>query len=190
MIVLMFISVMSEHPNDRTFILELYQEFYRLMFSTAGKYSLDYDSCEEVVQESLLKLINKVSLLKELPRTVLASYIVSTTKNTAINYIKNKNRQRAQTSSFEDEIVSSLEAPIPSLDELMQLIESQDRLEAVLEQISEEDRILLEGKYILDYSDEVLAGMLNCKPNSIRMKLTRARRRALKLLVKEGDEIK
>ena len=54
--------------------------------------------------------------------------------------------------------------------------------------MSAEDRALLEGKYILGDSDEMLARTLHCKPSSIRMKLTRARRRALKLLEQEGAD--
>ena len=46
-------------------------------------------------------------------------------------------------------------------------------------------KILLEGKYILGLSDEELAAEFDCSPNSIRMKLTRARRQVIKL-VKEG----
>lgn len=57
-----------------------------------------------------------------------------------------------------------------------------------LGQLSAEDRALLEGKYILGDSDEMLARTLHCKPSSIRMKLTRARRRALKLLEQEGAD--
>ena len=42
-----------------------------------------------------------------------------------------------------------------------------------------EDRFLLEGKYILQCSNEELAAQLNCKPDSIRMKLYRVRKRFL-----------
>lgn len=55
------LSTISENSdsNDRAFISELYQQFYRLMFATARKYCTDADTCEEVVQESLLKLIKR-----------------------------------------------------------------------------------------------------------------------------------
>lgn len=71
----------------------------------------------------------------------------------------------------------------------MEADELREQLAAVLEEISNDDRVLLEGKYILQYSDETLAMVLNCKVSSIRMKLTRARRRALKLIKTEGDGV-
>ena len=49
--------------------------------------------------------------------------------------------------------------------------------------LSENDQLLLEGKYLLGYTDTELASLLKCKVGSIRMKLTRARRKALKLIV-------
>ena len=59
-------------------------------------------------------------------------------------------------------------------------------LQAIWSQLSKEDQLLLEGKYLLEYSDPELAQLLGCQSASVRMKLTRARRRAQKLLKKEG----
>ena len=59
------------------------------------------------------------------------------------------------------------------------LIGDQETLKFLWPRLSEEDRILLEGKYVWGQSDKELAEILHCKPSSIRMKLTRARRRAL-----------
>ena len=68
--------------------------------------------------------------------------------------------------------------PEPSLDERIMLAEQK------------EDRLLLEGKYILGYTDAELADMLGCKKSSVRMKLTRARRRAFQLMTEEeGDKV-
>lgn len=186
---LAMICTMTDNPSDRAFMLELYQQFFRLMFFTVRKCRLQQDACEDVVQESLVKLIQKVSLLREMPQPVLAAYIVSTTRNTAFDYTRRRSRQNARVCSLDDEALSAcLEANSPPLDNQIEAVELRARLSSVLEEISKDDRVLLEGKYILQYSDEVLAEMLNCKANSIRMKLTRARRRALELMKTEGGE--
>lgn len=179
----------DSNPSDRAFILEMYQQFYRLMFSTVRKYCMDSDVCEEVVQESLLKLIQKTDILKCMEQAVLASYIVSTARNTAIDYLKSREKQNAHNSSLEDEAYSDLESPDIPLDELMYFVERKEYLAKVFNQLSAEDRELLEGKYFFDYTDDYLAKLIGCKKNSVRMKLTRARRRVLKLVEKEGDEI-
>ena len=187
---LAMICTMTATQSDRAFMLELYQQFFRLMFSTARKCHLKQDECEEVVQESLVKLIQKVSLIREMPKPVLASYIVSTTRNTAYDYTGRQTKQNAYAGSLDDESFSAcLESDSPPLDNQMEASEQKAQLAAVLDAISRDDRILLEGRYILQYSDEVLSRMLHCKTSSIRMKLTRARRGASKLLGAEGNGV-
>ena len=80
--------------------------------------------------------------------------------------------------------------PEPSLDKRIMLAEQKERLMQIWSSLPEEDRLLLEGKYILGYTDAELADMLGCKKSSVRMKLTRARRRAFQLMTEEeGDKV-
>ena len=80
--------------------------------------------------------------------------------------------------------------PEPSLDERIMLAEQKECLMQIWSSLPEEDRLLLEGKYILGYTDAELADMLGCKKSSVRMKLTRARRRAFQLMTEEeGDKV-
>ena len=187
---LAIICTMTETQSDRTFMLELYQQFFRLMFYTARNCHLQQDACEEVVQDSLVKLIQKIGLLREMPKPVLASYIVSTTRNTAFDYSRRQRKEDACAGSLDDEAFAAcLESQIPPLDNQMETEELRKHLSAVLDEISNDDRVLLEGKYILQYSDATLAMMLHCKTGSIRMKLTRARRNALNLMKAKGDAV-
>lgn len=167
-------------PEDRAFMLDLYEQFERLMFSVARTYGREGDFPEEVVQESLVKLIGKVELLRELSQKSLAAYVAATTRNTAIDYIRARERRNA--ASLDDEAFSEQESPLPPMDELMGDAERGKRLADALGRLAETDRILLEGKYLLEYSDETLAKQLGCRPASVRAKLTRARRRAFQLL--------
>ena len=162
--------------SDRTFIQGIYQEFCRLMFFTAQKYLSAPLQQEEVVQESLSKLIEKVDTLRTLQPAVLASYIVATVRNTAISLLRAQARQ-GQVVNLEtlDEEPTSQE----SMDEALILQEELAPLRAI--------RLLLEGKYLLEYSSAELGERLGCQSASVRMKLTRARRRALKLMKKGGN---
>ena len=62
------------------------------------------------------------------------------------------------------------------------ILSRKEPLSAVWQKLSPTDQLLLEWKYIFGFSDRDLALRLDCKPESIRMKLTRARRRALHIL--------
>lgn len=177
-------SIHEEGNSTCEFVLWLYDEFYRLMFFTAQKYLADPAQLEEVVQESLRKLIEKADRLQSFPRAILAGYIVATVRNTALTYRK-RQVKHSRVISLED---VDLEAPDDreSMDESLIRQEELAGLQAIWSQLSREDQLLLEGKYLLEYSDPELAQLLGCQSASVRMKLTRARRRAQKLLKKEG----
>lgn len=182
---LAFIETLAEDPSDQDFIRDIYEQFYHLMYFTAQKYFKNMDICEEIVQDSLVRLIKQVAALRSLANSYRAAYITSTVRNTAINYLKISQKLNDLVTTLDDEESLELQSPLLSIDEQLLQMEQKEMLVRVLESLSEDDRILLEGKYVLEQSDRDLAALLGCKPSSIRMKLTRARRRALNLIVKE-----
>lgn len=119
---------MRDHENldglgDMDFILCLYQEFKPLMFATARKYLANIYDQEDVVQASLIKLIEKVCVLRNKERSALCSYIVYTVKNTALNYLKHQNVITAHSYSMDDSI-SEIPSDAPPLEELIELAPS------------------------------------------------------------------
>ena len=171
--------------TEKLFMHSLYNEFIGLMVVTAKKYESNPDEVDDIIQDSLLKLIPKISILQGLERCILAAYIVSTVRNTAINHVKKKHITMKH--HVKEEISDIPEDALP-LDELLILREKKNCLMQIWAILPEDDRILLEGKYILGYTDTELANELKIKPSSIRMKLTRARRKAFNLMTNiEGD---
>lgn len=177
------ISTTVHDPSDRDFMLWVYQEFKKLMFSTARKYTADLSAREDIVQDGLVRLIQKVDVLRHMERCMLAGYIVSTIRNTAINYLKFQGAMKKHLDDVDEDEFNNVASQAPSMDELMILADRKAQLTKIWPMLSEADRLLLEGKYILGYTDEELAPRLQCSPASVRMKLTRARRNALELLI-------
>ena len=174
-----FIYSNTESSDDREFMLRLYNEYHRLMYFIAKKYIPNSREWDDVVQESLLKLMKRLESLRDLDRFALAAYIVTTVKNTALNYLKKEDKIRKHTIPLDEDTASELEPLALSLDEIVSSMEDKERLVSVLLELQGEDRLLIEGKYFLNYSDEELARLVNCTPGSIRMKLTRVRRKIL-----------
>lgn len=188
-----FICSVVDDPNDQEFMIRLYEKYKRLMFSTARKFVDDPEACQDIVEDGILKLIQKISILREKNHYILADYIATTIQNTAINYLKHE----AVTKKYFDRSIDDVDeiedalAQQPSLEEFILAQEKSDFILEVLDLLSDQERILLEGKYILEYTDEELAEQLHCKPSSVRMKLTRARRKAISLfrqIEQEGGE--
>ena len=66
-------------------------------------------------------------------------------------------------------------------------MERVDLLSRGLEKLLQRDRDILMYRYILEMSDEEIAGLLNIKPGSVRMCLSRARKNAFAVL--EAEEM-
>lgn len=172
--------------SDKEFMVHLYTKYENLLFYTAQKYISERGSVEDVVQESLVKLHEKIRTIKPMPEIVLASYIRSTVRNTAINILKSTGYEEYRQISTEN-IIDVMDEHALSLDTLMQISRYRELLSKIWPELSKEEQFLLEGKYILGYSDRELSTELCCQPSSVRMKLTRARRHALSILAsREG----
>ena len=173
-----------EDESDKDYIIWLYNEFERLMYSTAFKYTTIPQIAEDIVQDSVVNLIRKVATIRAMKRQVLAAYIISTVRNTSINRLKEIEYGRehvVEDSDIELESISTED----SLERFIQLSEDLKALSLIWTKLSREDQSLLEGKYILGYNNKELAEMFHCQHSSIRMKLTRARRNAFALLTEQ-----
>lgn len=177
-----FICTTIQDPDDKEYMLWIYEEFQNLMFYTAKKYINDQMTCEDIVQECIVKLIQKIDVIRGKERCILAGYIVSIIRNVSINYLKSEGVRQKHSVGFDEETMDQLPSPELSIEEILLAKEKSSLISIAMEQLSVTERLLLEGKYILEYSDDELAKQLNCESGSIRMKLTRARRHALSIL--------
>lgn len=164
-------------PDEKDFMLELLDEYETLMYSTARRFSAE-GSTEDIVQESLVKLIDHIQTIMAIPRCNLAGYIVNTVKNTALNRLRMESVRRKYVAegASPEEVSDAADA---SAERIMLQLEDRRDFYQVWVTLPEADRALLEDRYILGKTDEELARELGCKSDSVRMKLTRARRRAM-----------
>lgn len=117
--------------DDRAYMTRLFVKYQRLMYRTIHDILGDKWATEDVLQTTLLRLIDHLDTLRRLELDALAQ---------------------------------------------------------VWPRLDENTRWLLEARYILDYSDGELARELGVKPDSVRMALTRARRKARRLMESQHNE--
>lgn len=160
-----------EDEDDKAFMTWLYLQYRRLIYSEIRKIIGDRDEAEDLLQTVVEKLIGKLPLLRELERDKLVNYIISAARNTAYNYL----RGRKPEVSWEDQ-EESLPASAPEERVIVQ--EDLLALARAWPELDERTRYLLTAKYILKKSGREIAGDLNMPPDSVRMALARARRRA------------
>ena len=177
---------LNQSLSDQEFVQKVYHDYQRLIYFVVRKYTSSPIECEDIVQDCLEKLIVKVGLLRRLHPAALANYIVVASRNTAISFLKWKSHETAAVISLDDireEATLDRESPLER--EILHQEDLKEFLDA-WELMDKETKMVLEGKYILGYDDKMLAELLGCQPGSVRMKLTRARRK-VKAKMKGSD---
>jgi len=175
-----------EDDNDKTFLLNLYLDYYGLVKKNIYNITHDVNHLEDLINDTFIKLIGKISLMRNMDSNSTAAYIVYTSRSVALDFIRHRNVEKKYI-YFGDEldlaetlqdIKDDIEYRIIHEEEMLQMVK------AIL-QLPPKHKYLLCFKYILEMSDREIAAMLNIAPSSVRQYLTRARREAKKLLDKE-----
>jgi RNA polymerase sigma-70 factor (ECF subfamily) len=170
-----------EDIDDRDFMESLYYTYKRLIYSEIRKIVWEDWDVDDILQNTLLRLIAKIPLLRTLGRDQLVNYIISTARNTALNFVRDK--KRITQFSF-DESIDSLDAYRASDTALerLELIEMMQAVGDAWSRLDEKYKRVLELKYILEQSNEEIAKEFDIGPNSVRMLLTRARSKLKELM--------
>lgn len=176
-----------EEPSQPPNVEEIYLEYKKLMYATARKFTSNVEDQKDIVQTAMERLIKIFSVPRPERRCISGGYIVFTIRSVAIDFLRKQGREAEHCISIEDDQLKNTAATDSSLDEQLLSLNSAEQLWSIWSQLSPEDRILLEGRHVLGYTSEELATVLDCKASSVRMKLTRARRRAAKLLSERNE---
>ena len=174
------IMVMTDE-SDRAFMTELFVNYHRLMYKSILRIVHDQWVTEDLLQATLVKLIDKVAELRKKDRDRLVNYIITACKNQARNYLRDKKRHPEYPLEDYQEIndaendQDSIEARLVAADELNRFADIWPRLD-------ERSQHLLEGYYTLGKSTAELAQELGIKKDSVKMALHRARANAYALM--------
>lgn len=188
MIVMPYVIMMIESDEDRNYMEWLYKQHYRLMLSTAWKYSSDQFEVEDVVSDSIVALIKKIDQLRLMECNALRLYIVSTVRNTSINHFKKKKGVDERFVLAGDDLVSQFVEP----EGIMQKIALHDELMAIIKAIHTlppKEQAVLRMKCMEGMSTEEIAAATGLAHESVRKYLSRARGKVRNAVYEEGGVV-
>lgn len=166
--------------RDNQFFHQFYEENKNLLFYIARQYTDSSPDCEDVVQDSLLRLMGNIPSLRELNKYKAAKYIALTVRSAYLDLLKRRHSSREVPL---DEVV--LEGLLERSTNTDQASDLQLELIHLKHSLSEKDWMVLEGKYILGYDQEELSRLLGVSADSVRMTLSRARTKARNILLSD-----
>lgn len=180
-----FLALIADEA-PRGFMEELYFTYRSAMYEAAYAVMRHHQDTEDIIQDTILKLIEKFELLQRFECFTLRSYVVISVRRTAIDLLRRRGRRSELL--FDDEIFLDHmggEGETPE-DCLLRETETQ-HLHAALERLAQRQRDLLNMKYFLELSDAEIAETYGIAKGSVRSLLSRARK-ALAEKMKEFDD--
>lgn len=172
-----------ENDDDRSLMESLYTDHYALMLRKAQSMVRDRQAAEDVVEAVLLRLVERVGLLRGCNRASLRSYLVTCVRNEAID------RLRREGGRFDlgdpGERLRQLPDDAPGAE--ARLIR-EERIQAVagaLERLDERERLALRMKYYDGMTEADIAALFGMSRSGIRKVIDRARRHVGALLREE-----
>ncbi len=177
-----------ETGPDRDFMEELYRNNALLMYRTAKRHGAEGANADDVVSQSVEKLIKVEHLLRELDPKRRRAYLVAVVRNTARNDARNR-RNRRELPDGDAALENCADEGADLWDALLRRCDL-DLLRAAMATLSEGDRVLLRMRYYQNQNYAEIAEELGISEGAARTRLSRVLARLRKKyeeLQKDGE---
>lgn len=175
--------------EDMDFVWTVYQKHRGIIYKTAYESRATQTDVDEIVNESILILAENAGRLRALAERPLAVYVAAVVRSAALMMARSARREESRCGALPEERGGAIGADIEE-----DFIEREARvqrlafLEEALGELSPEDCEALTMKYIKGLSDGEIAERLDLRPGTLRVRLTRARRRAREIIERKEAE--
>ena len=178
---LSFYLAMVDTPEDKLFVEELYTAYERMMFRIAFRVLRQKYDAEDAVQEAILSVIKGDALekMKSMSDIERKSYLTVIVKNSAYK-IYNKRKKNNENSIYNDpdNANSTEEAVLSSL--------SIEEIQETMNMLTESDYDILCLYLINEQTYEEIAAALDIRPDAVRQRVHRAKKRLMDKLQERG----
>ena len=183
-----YVILAMEDEDDRQFMTRLFLSYQRLMFSECYKVTKNPQDAEDQLQETVIKLVEKVDLLKSFETKRLINYVATACRNNSINFLRKE--RKVDFFSVDDDTWlegSKLSLEAPGIEEQIVLKEDIERFQKLWPTLPPKTRFMLEERYVLQKTSIEVAEELGMTPESVRMAISRSKRKIRDQLEKETN---
>ena len=172
--------------DDKIFFQSFYEEYKNYMYYIARKYVTVVEDCEDLVQDTIIRLMHNIPTLRQLSRFKIAKYISLTVKSAYLDSEKIKKKDDLIfLDDAEMEAIMIEQFHITGSD---QVVAAREAIQKLKKELPARDWLLLDAKYNLGLSQEEIGRLVGVAPDSVRMLLYRAREKAKQIL--DPEEVK
>lgn len=186
MAVVWILGIVVRNEEDEQYLLKLYEEYYPIIRKSIMKVLGDDIEVDDIINETFIRLLNKVDTLHGLEKNQLVTYLVYAGKHTAIDFIKHRDMNNKYLYLVDgiDQNIAHFNTPET---EYLHIEEAQELSEIILS-LPAETQDLLIYRYYLGRSIQELAAALGIKEDSVWKRIQRAKKQARNILKKRGKK--
>lgn len=171
-------------PDKDLFCSWLYDKYSRFVYKEAWKYCTNIQDAEDLTQEIWEKMSTKYETLCHYSHEQLCAYLAVSVKNQAISAARK--RKDEYSLEFAEKIVYN---EMDILDEHLDREYKKKSFYKYWRLVPQPAKELLERKYLLHETDSEIATAMNISVDSVRMALSRARKKAFSVLFQFRDSL-
>ena len=172
-----------ENDGDRSLVESLYTNYYALMLRKAQSMVRDRQAAEDVVEAVMLRLIERIDLLRGCNRPSLRSYLVACVRNEAIDRLRRAGR--IQPLDDAGERLRLLPDGTPPAEVGLIREEQIQAVVRALEALGDRERLALRMKYYDGMTDAAIAKRFGMSRSGICKLIDRGRQQVGALLHEE-----
>ena len=150
----------AQADDERQFLAACYQRHRISMIRLAKCYAADSAAVEDIVSDSLVALMEKIDLLRTLTEEQERAYVLAVVRNTAMDELRRKQRQRGRFLRDGDEALALYPDPT-ALEEKVLMRETMAAVRRAIAELPEKEQQVLrlreEGARLKDAAREVAA---------------------------------
>ena len=161
----------------------LVDQYKDLVFSLALRMMKNREEAEEVAQDTFIKIYKSLSKFKG--DSKFSTWVYRVAYNTCLDRMK-RNKRQQQTVTIDE----YTEHQVKSLDNAYDQLEKKEREQAIqncLNLLPSEDSFLISLFYYEEQSLEEISKVIGLKPNNVKVKLFRARKKLATILKEQID---
>jgi RNA polymerase sigma-70 factor (ECF subfamily) len=167
---------MLDGDDEKSKFESLYFTYRKLMFHVANGILNDEGLAEDAVHQAFLKILENFNKVGEISCHKTRSYVVIIVRNAAINMYNSRKRHPAVP--IEEAVFCAAGEKLERTDDLDGLTKAVLKLPAIYKDA-------LKLKYVQEFSNAEIAGMLGISEAAVRKRLERARRMLEEILGRE-----
>lgn len=168
-------------------VWEIFQRYRTLLYHRAFRLTGGMETAEEALEDALVRVLERWERLRELTEPQILAYTAATVRSCAVDAVRQsgKRQQVEQPMPDADDLPALLQ---PSTEEGLLLAENRELVRRAMRRLTEAERELILQRYYLEHSYEEIGQQRGEKPDSVRVRLFRIRKKLLGLLKEEGYE--